>query len=285
MKLVSFTAQGRRSFGIAVGTGVHDLGARLGPVVPDLRTLLQVQAVGATFDFSSASAADFSADEFAWDPVITNPGKIICVGHNYEEHRRETERDPTAHPSVFIRFADTLIGHEAPIVRPAVSHVLDYEGELAVVIGRAGWRVPEESAMSLVAGYTVCNEASVRDWQRHTIQFTPGKNFPGTCPLGPALVTADEIDGLDHRAITTTLNGTVVQQATLGDMIFNIAEIIAYVTAFTRLAPGDVIVTGTPGGVGFKRTPPLLMKPGDTVEVTVEGVGTLRNGIVDETGA
>lgn len=284
MQFVSFRAQGRRSFGVVVAGGVHDLGARLGAVVPDLRTFLHAQALGAAFDLSAATTADYAAGEFAHDAVIPNPGKVLCVGHNYEEHRRETERDPTAHPSVFIRFADTLVGHEAPIVRPAVSPVLDYEGELAVVIGRPGWRVPPKAAMALVAGFTVCNEASVRDFQRHTIQFTPGKNFPGTCALGPALVTADEIDGLDHRAITTTLNGEVVQNATLGDMIFSIPEIIAYVTTFTRLAPGDVIATGTPGGVGFKRSPQLLMKPGDVCEVAVEGVGRLRNPIADEPG-
>ncbi|NVO12476.1 MAG: fumarylacetoacetate hydrolase family protein [Rhodoplanes sp.] len=283
MKFVSFTAQGRRSFGVVVGAGVHDLGARLGAVVPDLKTYLHALSLGMHFADPSGTT-DFAAGEFGYDPVIPSPTKILCVGHNYEEHRRETERAPTAYPSIFGRFADTLIGHEASIVRPAVSQALDYEGELAVIVGRPGWRVPKDNALALVAGYTVANEASVRDWQRHTIQFTPGKNFLGTCPLGPALVTPDEVDGLDHRAITTTLNGQVVQKAVLGDMIFSIAEIIAYVSAFTPLAPGDVIVTGTPGGVGFKREPQLFMKPGDIVEVAVEGIGHLRNGVVDETG-
>ena len=215
-------------------------------------------------------------------PVIPNPGKILCVGHNYEEHRQETGRAKTAHPSLFVRFADTLIGHEAPIVRPPVSTSLDFEGELAVVIGRGGFRVKPEQALDLVAGYSCFNDGSVRDWQWHTQQFTPGKNFPSTGAFGPALVTPDEVGTLDDLRIETRLNGDVVQSSTLGHMIFPVADIIAYVSSFTRLSPGDVIATGTPGGVGAKRQPPVWLKPGDVVEVDIAGVGVLRNGVVDE---
>ena len=282
MRFVSFTARGRKSWGVAVAGGVHDLGARLGAVIPDLKTYLAARALGLAAAPPMTSAADYARDEFTYDPVIPNPGKILCVGHNYEDHRRETGRPKAAHPSIFARFADTLIGHGAPILRPPVSAALDYEGELAVVIARPGFRVPTERALDLVAGYSVFNDASLRDWQRHTLQFTPGKNFPATGPFGPELVTPDEVDRFAERAIKTRLNGALVQQATLGDMIFSLADIIAYVSGFTPLAPGDVIATGTPGGVGFKREPPLFMKPGDTVEVEIDGVGLLSNGVADE---
>lgn len=282
MRFVSFSAKGRKSWGVAVAGGIHDLGARLGAVIPDLKTFLAARALGLAAAPPTANVVDYAPGEFTYDPVIPNPDKILCVGLNYEDHRRETGRPEAAHPSIFTRFADTLIGHGAPILRPPVSSALDYEGELAVVIGRPGFRVPKERALDLVAGYSVFNDASLRDWQRHTHQFIPGKNFPATGPFGPELVTPDELDRFATRAIVTRLNGTVVQQATLGDMIFSVADIIAYVSGFTPLAPGDVIATGTPGGVGFKRAPPLFMKPGDTVEVEIDGVGLLSNGVADE---
>lgn len=281
MRFISFTAAGRKSFGVVVAGGVCDLGARLGTAVPDLKSLLAALALGATAP--RATGRDYADGEFIYDPVIPNPDKVICVGLNYEEHRRETGRPEAAYPSIFTRFADTLIGHGAAILRPPVSTALDYEGELAVVIGKPAYRITRAAALDHVAGYTLFNDASLRDWQRHTHQFIPGKNFPASGPLGPALVTPDEaVDGFADRAIVTRLNGAVVQQATLGDMIFPVDEIIAYVSGFTRLNTGDVIATGTPGGVGFKRTPPLYMKAGDTVEVDIAGVGILANPVVDE---
>ena len=183
------------------------------------------------------------------------------------------------YPTLFTRFADTLTAHQSPMLLPAVSSAFDYEGELAVIIGKHGFHVPEQNALDIVAGYSLFNDGSIRDWQRHTNQFTPGKNFPATAGFGPALVTKEEAGTLPEKTIQTHLNGKLVQDAHLGDMIFSIAKIIAYITAFTPLNPGDVIATGTPGGVGFTREPPLYMKGGDTVTVTIEDICTLTNTI------
>jgi 2-keto-4-pentenoate hydratase/2-oxohepta-3-ene-1,7-dioic acid hydratase in catechol pathway len=245
------------------------------------KSFLEAAALGLVHD-PRISGADYTIGEFAYLSVIPNPQKILCVGLNYEDHRKETGRAEAANPALFTRFADTLIGHEAPIVLPSVSSALDYEGELAVVIGKPGFRITEADALDHVAGYACFNDATLRDWQRHTHQFTPGKNFRGTGPLGPELVTPDEIGNLWDCPLETRLNGALVQSAKLGDMIFSVPRIIAYVSAFTRLHPGDVIATGTPGGVGFKRDPQIFMKAGDVVEVAIGRIGALRNPIAAE---
>jgi 2-keto-4-pentenoate hydratase/2-oxohepta-3-ene-1,7-dioic acid hydratase in catechol pathway len=284
MRFVSFTTNHRSSYGVAVQGGVYDLGARVGAIAPDLKAYLTAVALG----FSPRSRigdADFAFGEFTYAPVIPNPQKILCVGLNYKEHRKETGRAEAAHPAIFMRFADTLIGHGASILLPNLSSALDYEGELAIVIGRSAFRIDESEALNHIAGYACFNDATLRDWQRHTHQFTPGKNFPGTGPLGPALVTPDEVGDFNSRRLETKLNGKVVQKATLGEMLFSPARIIAYVSAFTPLQPGDVIATGTPGGVGFKRNPQLFMRPGDEVEVVIEGIGALKNLVAVEPGA
>jgi 2-keto-4-pentenoate hydratase/2-oxohepta-3-ene-1,7-dioic acid hydratase in catechol pathway len=201
---------------------------------------------------------------------------------NYEMHRKETGRAEVEHPTIFMRFANTQIGDGAPIVCPRVSRDLDFEGELAVIIGRPGRYIQRKHAMEHVAGFACYNDVSVRDWQRHTSQFTPGKNFPATGPFGPWMVTPDEVGPLAKLRIVTRLNGEIMQQATLGDMIFDIPRIIEYCSSFTPLSAGDVIATGTPGGVGSRRVPPLWMKPGDVVEVEIERVGLLRNRVVGE---
>jgi 2-keto-4-pentenoate hydratase/2-oxohepta-3-ene-1,7-dioic acid hydratase in catechol pathway len=281
MRFLSFMADHRPSYGVATSGGVFDLGARIGSVLPDLKSFLEASALGLARD-PKVTGVDYVIGEFTYLPVIPGPQKILCVGLNYEEHRRETGRVEAAHPALFTRFADTLIGHEASIVLPSVSGALDYEGELAVVIGKPGFRIAETEALDHVAGYACFNDATLRDWQRHTHQFTPGKNFPGTGPLGPELVTPDEVGDLRDRGLVTRLNGAVVQSAKLGDMIFSVPRIIAYISAFTRLHPGDVIATGTPGGVGFKRDPQLFMKAGDVVEVVIGGIGALRNPVAAE---
>jgi 2-keto-4-pentenoate hydratase/2-oxohepta-3-ene-1,7-dioic acid hydratase in catechol pathway len=282
MKFISFTAQGRASYGTLVDGSVHDLGARIGSVLPDLKSYLRAQSLGLLASAQSAgTTADYAVKDIVFDAVIPNPEKVICVGINYLEHQQETGRSKTDYPTIFTRFPDTLIAHQQQIVLPKASSSVDYEGELAVIIGRAGFHVPKEKALDIVAGYSCFNDASVRDWQRHTSQFTPGKNFPATGPLGPVLETEAQ-SGFADRKLETRLNGKVLQSAKLGDMIFSVPEVIAYVTAFTQLAPGDVIATGTPGGVGFKREPPLFMKHGDKVEVLIEGVGHLVNDVVSE---
>jgi len=281
MKLVSFSAAGRASWGVLEHSAVRDLGALLGADYPDLMAAITAgaldQAVAGASKAPSVALADLT-----WLPVIRNPGKILCVGHNYETHRQETGRAKVGHPSIFPRFADTLTSHLGTILLPRVSSKLDYEGELAVVIGRGGRYISEADAMDHVAGFSCANDASVRDWQWHTQQFTPGKNFPGTCALGPHLVTPDEIEDLDAVTVTTRLNGEVMQHASLADLIFPIPTIIAYVSSFTPLSPGDIILTGTPGGVGAKREPPVWMKAGDRVEIDIAGVGSLVNRIADE---
>jgi 2-keto-4-pentenoate hydratase/2-oxohepta-3-ene-1,7-dioic acid hydratase in catechol pathway len=214
--------------------------------------------------------------------VIPNPDKILCVGINYVDHQRETGRDKTEYPVLFTRFANTQVGHRQPLIRPRASEKFDFEGELAVVIGRSGRHIPESDALSYIAGYACYNDGSVRDWQRHTTQFTPGKNFVGTGAFGPWLVTADEATGVADAAISTRLDGEEVQRARTSELVFGIRELIHYISTFTELAPGDVISTGTPGGVGAARKPPLWMKPGDMVEVEIEGIGVLRNTVAAE---
>ncbi|GGL81057.1 fumarylacetoacetate hydrolase family protein [Wenxinia marina] len=274
MRFVSFTRDGAASWGrIGPDGAIIDLGAH----ETDLKSAIAAGKLSADLDGPSLARG-----EVRLLPIVPNPAKFLCVGHNYESHRVETGRDPTDHPSIFTRFADTLIGADDPIVRPTASTDLDYEAELAVVIGRGGRNIPEAEAMDHIAGYTCFNDASVRDWQWHSRQFTPGKNFPGTGPLGPELVTPDEIDDLPSVRVESVLNGTVMQSATLDHMLFPVPVIIAYISQFTPLAPGDVIATGTPGGVGAKRTPPVWMAPGDTIEVRISGVGTLSSTVVAE---
>ena len=215
-------------------------------------------------------------------PVVPNPGKILCIGLNYATHVAETGREQKEHPAVFTRWADTLVADGEPLVRPPETTRFDYEGELAVVIGKGGRRIGRDQAMEHVAGYAVFQDGSVRDWQRHNIQFTPGKNFPATGGFGPALVTPDEIADLASQRVQTRLNGELVQDQPISDLIWDIPFLIAYCSTFTPLAPGDVIATGTPGGVGDKRTPPLYMKGGDRVEVSIGVIGTLTNPVVDE---
>ncbi len=283
MRFASFTtATGNASYGVVTDAGIHDLGARFGSILPDLKTFLHAAELGAAPQLTGMLPADYAESDIAFLPPVTNPEKVICVGLNYEGHRLETGRPKQDYPTLFARFADTLIGHGAPIRRPSVSQALDFEGELAVVIGRSGFRIPESEASSFVAGYSSFNDASLRDYQVHTHQFMPGKNFPDTGAFGPWLVTPDEVGPLADLRIETRLNGAVVQQAQLTELLFSVEQLIAYISQFTVLHPGDVLVTGTPGGVGFKRNPPLFMKPGDVVEVEIDKIGHLRNEIAEE---
>lgn len=281
MKLVSYELHDRASWGLVIGDEIADLRAVLGKRYGDLRSLIAAQAyVEAAAAVTKAPRVSLAAVRLL--PVIPNPEKILCVGLNYETHRKETQRPEAEHPTIFIRFADSQTGHGAPILRPHVSTQLDYEGELAVVIGKGGRYIPRSEALNHVAGYACYNDATLRDWQRHTHQFTPGKNFPGTGAFGPWLITCDEIADVGALQLQTRLNGEVMQSTSIGQMIFPIEVLIEYCSAFTPLSPGDVIATGTPGGVGFKREPQRFMKPGDRVEVEITQLGTLSNPIADE---
>ncbi|MDT7935016.1 MAG: fumarylacetoacetate hydrolase family protein [Sphingomonadaceae bacterium] len=277
MQFASYRFVGRPGFGLVQGERVIDLGATGGPA-----SLRQAIASGALASLARRGGAELALAEVELLPVIPDPAKLFCVGLNYELHRQETGRTAVGHPTIFTRFADTLAAAGQPIVRPRVSAMLDYEGELAVIVGRGGRHIAQADALTHVAGYACFNDASVRDWQNHTHQYTPGKNFPATAPFGPTLVTPDEVGELGPQRITTRLNGRTVQDAHLGDMIFPVPVVIAYLSTFTPLAPGDVIAMGTPGGVGFKRDPQLFMQPGDTVEVEIERVGLLRSTVVAE---
>lgn len=282
MKLVSFTRDGKASYGAVVGTDIVDLGAKLGARYPDLKALLAGNAVSEADRVATNSTPDCRLDQAQLLPVIPNPGKIFCIGLNYEDHRLETRRDKTEHPTVFLRYPDSQVGHGQPLLRPHESTMFDFEGEIAVVIGKGGRRISEADAWSHVAGFSCYNDGSVRDWQYHTSQFSPGKNFYHTGGFGPWLVTADEIRPSDVLTLQTRLNGQVMQQADTSKMIFPIPRLIAYCSTFLPLAPGDVFVTGTPGGVGAKRTPPVFMKEGDVVEIEVSKVGVLRNTVAVE---
>ena len=281
MKLVSFVYRGRLGVGAVVGEGVVDLGARMPRLRGGLRALIGRGLLGEVREAAEGAAPDLALSDITLLPVIPDPTKILCIGVNYVAHRQETGRKPVDHPTVFTRFADTLAAHGEPLVRPAGSGSLDFEGELAVVIGTGGRAIRPEDALSHIAGYACFNDGSVRDWQRHTSQFTPGKNFPKTGGFGPWLTTADAVADVRALTIETRVNGQAMQSAGLDMLIFDIPAIIAYCSAFTPLRPGDVIATGTPGGVGERRDPPVFLQPGDTVEVEIPGVGLLRNGVAE----
>ncbi|MBJ6135404.1 fumarylacetoacetate hydrolase family protein [Ochrobactrum sp. Q0168] len=280
MRLSTVRIAGRTTWGVVEEAGFRDVGAALAGRYADLKAAISAGLAGVAE--AAASTVIIPVAELEWLPVIPNPDKILCVGLNYETHRLETGRSEVENPTIFARYANSQIGHLAPIVRPKVSTDLDYEGELAVIIGKAGRYISRADAMSHVAGYAIYNDGSIRDFQRHTHQFTPGKNFPDTGAFGPWMMTPDELGPLSNLRIQTRLNGEVVQDTTFDHMIFDIARQIEYCSTFTRLEAGDVIASGTPGGVGAKRNPPLWMKPGDVVEVEIDKLGILRNPIVDE---
>jgi 2-keto-4-pentenoate hydratase/2-oxohepta-3-ene-1,7-dioic acid hydratase in catechol pathway len=281
MRLLTFDAGAGPRVGLATDTGIVDLTARLG--VASLRQLIAERQIKAAANYSS-EAPDHALDGVRYLPVIPDPAHIFCIGVNYADHLQEAidaglPRSKTEHPPLFLRFAETLVGHRQPLLRsPRVSQ-LDYECELAVIIGTPGRYIAAEDALGHVAGYACFNEASARDWQFHTTQITPGKNFFGTGGFGPWMVTADEIPDPQNLNLATRLNGETLQDANTRDMIFDVAAIIAYVSNLVPLLPGDVIASGTPAGVGFSRDPQIFMQPGDTCEIEIEGIGTLVNAV------
>jgi 2-keto-4-pentenoate hydratase/2-oxohepta-3-ene-1,7-dioic acid hydratase in catechol pathway len=281
MKFATFRISGSTTWGIIEGEEAVDIGAVLHGRLPDLKSAIAAGALSEVGE-QAAHAGRYPLSAIEWLPVVPNPDKILCIGLNYETHRKETGRAEVEHPTVFARYANSQTGHLADIVRPRVSSDLDFEGELAVIIGKPGRYIAKADAFGHVAGYACYNDGSVRDFQRHTHQFTPGKNFPETGAFGPWMVTPDELGDLGPLRLQTRVNGQVVQDAKIEQMIFGIPRQIEYCSTFTRLEPGDVIATGTPGGVGAKRQPPLWLKPGDTVEVEIDKVGLLRNGVADE---
>jgi 2-keto-4-pentenoate hydratase/2-oxohepta-3-ene-1,7-dioic acid hydratase in catechol pathway len=280
MKLASYVAEGKSCFGAVVGDGVVTLNGRLGGRYASLRDALAAGALDDIRKVIAGAKPDHKLAEITWLPAITDPEKILCAGINYRSHAAETGRELPKQPSMFLRLANSLIGHEGELIRPSVSQNFDFEGELAVVIGRGGRHIAAERALEHVAGYSCFVDGSVRDYQKFSV--TSGKNFPGTGPLGPWIVTTDEIPDPTRLTLTTRLNGQEVQKSGTDLLIYSVPQIIAFCSDFTPLEPGDVIATGTPEGVGHRRNPPLWMKPGDVLEVEISGIGTLLNRVVDE---
>lgn len=276
MKLMSFRRpDGTASWGIVKGDGVIDLGSR----APGLKHALW--AITSLAE-EATRHADFKLTDVTFLPPIPDPEKILCVGLNYMSHIKEGGREPPEKPIIFTRFPNSQVGHGQAIVRPTASGNFDYEGELAVIISKQCRHVKKADWESVVAGYACYNDGSIRDWQRHSTQFTPGKNFHKSGSFGPWIVTAEEAGDITKAHLMTRLNGTEYQHATIDDLCFDIPTLIEYCTTFTQLEAGDVIVTGTTGGVGAYQKPPLWMKAGDTLEIEITGVGTLRNPVVQE---
>lgn len=279
MKIASFIdPAGRASYGVVVGDSLVDLARRL-PDVPSLKALIAAGRLGEVAGLASATP-DYKLAEIAFAPVIPDTDKIICVGLNYRDHVAETGRAVTEKPALFCRFPASQVGHLQPLVKPPESDEYDYEGELAVIIGKGGRRIAQKDALAHVAGYACYNEGSIRDWQRHTSQFLAGKSFAESGSFGPWMVTADVLPDPSKLTLETRLNGVVVQHTTTDLMITPVPALIEYISTIFPLGPGDVIVTGTPGGVGAKRNPPLWMKAGDVAEIEISGVGVLRNPVV-----
>jgi 2-keto-4-pentenoate hydratase/2-oxohepta-3-ene-1,7-dioic acid hydratase in catechol pathway len=284
MRIVSFDRNGQAGYGLVADHGVIDAGRRLGN---RYRTLREVLLAGALPELASLDdlQPDYALSELRSLPVVPDLGsKILCIGSNYTPHIKEMGREPPKYPVIFVRFADSQVGHSQPLIRPRVSQSFDYEGELAIIIGKSARYVPRANAFDYIVGYSCFNDGSIRDWQRHTHQFTPGKNFPGSGAFGPWMVTTDELPDPTRCHLQTRLNGEVMQDADVAELYFDIPTLVEYCSSWTQLNPGDVIVTGTPGGVGAARKPPVWMQPGDTIEVEISGVGLLSNTIVDENG-
>jgi len=282
MKFVSFSKEGANGFGTLLDDGIIDLTNKLKDGVDSLKGALAADLLSKASDYVTGRSADFAQSEVTPLPVIPDPAKIICIGVNYEKPWAETMRPEVEYPTIFTRFANSQIAHRQALIKPNVSDRFDFEGEMAVIIGNGGRNIPEETAMNHVAGYSCYVDGSVRDWQRHTSQFIPGKNFHGTGAFGPYLVTSDEVGDYTQLPIQTRLNGKIMQDATLADLIFPVPRLINYISQFTPLEAGDVIVTGTPGGVGDKREPPVYMVPGDILEVEIGILGTLVNHVEAE---
>ncbi|GIX13553.1 MAG: 2-hydroxyhepta-2,4-diene-1,7-dioate isomerase [Paracoccaceae bacterium] len=292
-RLVSFMRDGRPGWGAVTGpvdgpvAGVADLSARHGGRWPDLSAVLAEGALAPVLDLAAAAAADLAAEEIAFLPPLPRPGKIICVGVNYPDRNAEYRdgQEAPPHPSLFVRFPESFTGHRRPLIRPRASRQLDYEGEIAVVIGRAGRHIPEQAAWQHVAALTLCNEGTLRDWVRHAkFNVTQGKNFDRSGAMGPWLVPFRDPAQIADVRLTTRVNGELRQDDRTGRMIFPVPRLLAYISTFTTLKPGDIIVTGTPAGAGARRDPPVWLKPGDVVAVSATGIGTLVNGVADEGG-
>jgi 2-keto-4-pentenoate hydratase/2-oxohepta-3-ene-1,7-dioic acid hydratase in catechol pathway len=284
MNLVSFSAEGRRHWGVTAPGGVLALSETF-PHWQSLRQVIAAEAVPLVLAAADGRAASHAEGSFTYDIPLPDPEKIICVGVNFPDRNAEYKDGQDAPPfmSLFIRFPRSFTGHGQTLVRPPESPQLDYEGEIAVVIGRGGRRIAEADALGHIAALTLCNEGTIRDWVRHAkFNVTQGKNWDRSGGMGPWLVPFTDAAQILDVTLTTRVNGEVRQSDRTGRMLFPVARQIAYISTFTTLVPGDIIVTGTPTGAGARFDPPIWLKPGDVVEVEAEGIGVLRNGVADE---
>jgi 2-keto-4-pentenoate hydratase/2-oxohepta-3-ene-1,7-dioic acid hydratase in catechol pathway len=283
MRLATFSVNGRISYGAVTDAGVVDLGRRL-TKYPALVDLIRADALGEA-QRGATTQADHALADVEFLPPLPRAEKIICVGINYADRNAEyaDNRQQSKYPNLFVRFPGSFVGHGQPLVRPKVSEKLDYEGEIVLVIGREGRNVPRERALAMIGGLTLANEGTIRDWVRHgTLNVTQGKNFDASGSIGPWIVTADEVDPAKPLHLTTRVNGDVRQDDTTERLIWDFPELIRYITMFTTLKAGDLILTGTPTGSGSHAEPPVWLKPGDVLEIAVPEIGTLRNPVVDE---
>ena len=284
MKLASFERDGKQSFGAIKGDGIVDLAVGL-KTVRTLRGLLAADAVEIAKSFLETAAPDCDLSAVTFLPTVPDAEKYICIGVNYGNRGAEYDKpvEKKKYPNVFMRSPGSFVGHNVPIVRPPESEQLDYEGEIAIVIGKAGRRIPESEALSHIAGLTLLNEGSIRDWMRHgTFNITQGKNFEQTGSIGPWMVTVDEFNGFDNLDLKTEVNGEIRQQDNTCNLIFDFAYLISYLSSFYHLKPGDVIATGTPIGAGARFDPPRYLVPGDIVEIECSSIGVLSNPVIDE---
>jgi 2-keto-4-pentenoate hydratase/2-oxohepta-3-ene-1,7-dioic acid hydratase in catechol pathway len=284
-RLATFTHSGALKYGAVTDTGIVDLSARFASTYPTLREAIAAGALRKLAEDAAALPPDIARDAITWQPPIPSPEKIICIGVNYPDRNAEYRdgQDAPNYPSMFMRTPRSFVGHDAPLVRPRASTQLDYEGEVVLVIGKAGRHIAERDALDHIAAVTLCNEGTIRDWVRHAkFNVTQGKNFDSTGSLGPWIVPyADESQIADIR-LTTHVNGELRQDDRTIRLMFGFRYLLNYISTFTTLVPGDVIVTGTPTGAGARFDPPRYLAPGDVIEVAAEGIGTLRNGVVDE---
>lgn len=285
MKLLSYEAEGQPSYGALAGAGVVDLGARLGKEYATLKDLIAADALARAAEIAARTSPDLPLEGIRHLLPIPNAEKILCVGVNYGNRNAEYKdgSEPPKYPSLFPRFPGSFVGHREELVRPPESPQLDYEGEIVIVIGKAGRRIPEQAAENHIAGLTIMNEGTIRDWTRHgKFNVTQGKNWEASGSIGPWLATADEFEDYGNLTLTTRVNGEQRQHDSTSNLMFSFRTLIHYISTWTRLKPGDVISTGTPVGAGVRFDPPKFLRPGDRVEVEVPGIGTLFNTVVDE---
>jgi 2-keto-4-pentenoate hydratase/2-oxohepta-3-ene-1,7-dioic acid hydratase in catechol pathway len=284
-RIATFSVDGTTKYGAVVKGGIVDLSVHFSKAYPTLREVIAANALPKLIVDAARRGPDYPVEAITWQPPIPSPEKIICIGVNYPDRNAEYKdgQDAPKYPSMFMRTPRSFVGHETPLVRPRASSQLDYEGELVIVIGKAGRHIKESAALDHIAAITLCNEGTLRDWIRHaTFNVTQGKNFDSTGSLGPWLMPYTNESQIADIRLTTRVNGETRQDDRTGRLIFGFRYLINYISTFTTLVPGDVIVTGTPTGAGARFDPPRYLKPGDVVEVEADGVGVLRNGVVDE---